>query len=84
MGTFTSDSFSSAAGRSTEQMSFTPVLQTTDDLTERHVKKQLKRLSAYFTNGAYWNHCDIDISAMSDTEAAMCVTDTPCTHSVNG
>lgn len=62
----------------------TPVLETASDLLEHRAKTQLKRLSQYFTDGSYWNHIDIDISGMSDEDRAMCVTDTPCTHSVNG
>lgn len=62
----------------------TPVLETASDLLEHRAKTQLKRLSQYFTDGSYWNHIDIDISEMSDEDRAMCVTDTPCTHSVNG
>lgn len=69
-------------GRKKEMTS--PVLESSADILERHVEIQLQRLSSYFSDGSYWNHIGTDISNMTDTERAMCVTDTPCAHSSNG
>ncbi|MGN0478545.1 MAG: hypothetical protein ACI4GO_03845, partial [Hominenteromicrobium sp.] len=70
--------------RALEKEMTAPVLETTEELLQHRVELQLRRLSEYFADGSYWNHIGIDISGMTEIEQAMCVTDTPCSHSVNG
>lgn len=46
--------------------------------------EKISVLRSIFPDGAYWNHIGIDVSGMSEDDAAMVVTDTPCEHSYNG
>ena len=48
------------------------------------MQTRLELLEDYFPNGMYWNHIGVDTSEMTADEIAMCVTDTPCNHSVYG
>lgn len=68
----------------TESESIQPVLETTEQITERLAEQRLTLLENYFCDGLYWNHIGVDTSGMTGMEAAMCVTDTCCAHYSNG
>ena len=61
-----------------------PLFVSSGDLAEQSVQTRLELLEDYFPNGMYWNHVGVDTSEMTADEIAMCVTDMPCNHSVNG
>lgn len=61
-----------------------PLFVSSSDLAEQSVQTRLELLEDYFPNGMYWNHVGVDTSEMMADEIAMCVTDMPCNHSVNG
>lgn len=61
-----------------------PLFVSSGSLAEQGVQTRLELLEDYFPNGMYWNHIGVDTSEMTADEIAMCVTDTPCNHSVYG
>lgn len=61
-----------------------PLFVSSGNLAEQGVQTRLELLEDYFPNGMYWNHVGVDTSEMTADEIAMCVTDTPCNHSVYG
>ena len=61
-----------------------PLFVSSGNLAEQGVQTRLELLEDYFPNGMYWNHIGVDTSEMTADEIAMCVTDTPCNHSVYG